>query len=131
MEFTPIGTQKETQELSKELFPEGEYEFRVAWAKAEISKQSHNDMITLSLHIFRNGEYIQVYDYLLEAMMFKLKHFCEATGLEKEYASGTLTPGMCMGKSGRCKLIIQHDKSGKWKDRNSIDDYCTEEEVQF
>lgn len=129
MEFTPIGNEKETEELSEELFPEGEYEFRVAYAKNDVSK-SHNEMITLAIHVFKNGEYVQVYDYLLEAMMFKLKHFCEATGLEKEYASGTLTAKMCVGKSGRCKVVVQHDKNGKWKDKNAIEDYCVDEEEE-
>ena len=126
MKFTPMLG--ENVEVSKEIFPKGEYEFKVVWAKDGISKAG-NEMIEIVHHVFNDGKTIKVYDYLLEAMHFKLKHFCGTTGLETAYTEGTLTAKMCVGKTGRCKLEIQ--SSPGFPDKNIIEDYCKDEEIPF
>lgn len=128
MKFTPVQNENDKDEVyADEVFDVGEYEFKVVSAQDSKSKAG-NEMIRLGVAVFDNGRQIKIYDYLLEAMKFKLKHFCEAARLEKQYATGTLTSQMCIGKSGRLKLTIQVDKYGKYPDKNIVEDYCTDEE---
>ena len=44
-------------------------------------------------------------------------------GLGDSYDSGDLDAGMFVGKTGTLELIIQKDKSGKYPDKNSVQDY--------
>src|SRR3990170_3215969 len=86
------------------LLPKGEYDFDVLKASDEISKEKGNVMIKLTLGVYPlEGERVTVFDYILEAVAYKLKHFCDSTGLAKEYAEGHLTADMCANRSGRCK----------------------------
>ena len=84
MKFTP----KTEEQL---LQPKGEYDFKIAHAEEKISS-SGNEMIKLEVTTYQQGRTVTtVFDYLLEAMMFKLIHFCRYTGLEEKYESGELT----------------------------------------
>lgn len=120
LNFTP----KTEEELNKSvLLQKGEYDFEVMKAEEALSK-SGNDMIKLTLKVYGpNGETAHVYDYLLVAMEFKLKHFCDSVGLVAEYESGQLTADMCGGRAGRCKLAVETDASGKYDDKNVVKDY--------
>ena len=83
------------------------------------------------------GSERNIKDFLMtnETMIFKLKHFCEAIGLEKEYSEGKLDPVKCLGRTGKCRIGIQKgqlkpDGSGFYNDRNVIKDYITIKEVK-
>jgi hypothetical protein len=118
-------TPKTESELQKEsLFPKGEYSFEVMEAKETTSK-SGNDMIKIKLNVFDNdSERSQfVYDYLMEAMHFKLRHFCCATGLISNYEAGSLKASDCVGKTGVCRLKIKEDLTGEYPPKNEIADY--------
>lgn len=119
MQFAP----KSEQELKSEnLFAEGDYDFEVLEAEETRSKKG-NDMIKLKLNVLdRSGNSRWVYDYLLESMGFKLRHFCEGTGLLSKYDQGTLTARDCIGRSGICKLQVE-DASGAYPAKNSVADY--------
>lgn len=121
MNFKP----KNDDELNTfDLFPAGEYDFEVVKAVDDTSK-SGNEMIKLEIDVYAiSGKKTRVYDYLLESMDYKLKHFCEATGLLREYEAGDLTADMCKNRSGRCKLIIRVDAKGVYPEQNVIKDYC-------
>lgn len=122
MRFTP-KTEEEVQQES--LLPDGVYDFEVAQATDKLS-QKGADMIEIKLRVFYEDSHRVITDYLLEAMLWKLKHFCEATGLSGEYASGALSSQMCVHRAGRVKLRIEKDKTGKYKDKNSVVDYIAE-----
>ena len=110
-----------------EIFPAGEYDFDIIKASDEVSSKG-NEMIKLELDIYaQNGNKTRVFDYLLENVAYKLKHFCDCTGLVKEYEEGVLNAAMCKGKSGKCLLIIQKDKTGEYPDKNAVKDYCKKE----
>lgn len=115
MRFTP----KSEEEVSN-LLPEGTYKFIIEDATDKVSK-SGNEMIELKLRIQSPQEKI-VFDYLLEVMPYKLRHFCEATGLMHKYESATLMAADCMGKSGECLLIID-DKNISYPAKNAVKDY--------
>ena len=120
MRFTP-KTEKEIVE--DKLYPEGTYGFQIISADERVSK-SGNDMIELKLQVYSNeGKFILVNDYLLESMMFKLLHACEACGLQSKYESGQLDAEDFIDKTGYLKLTIQKDKTGQYPDRNSVKDY--------
>jgi len=108
------------------IFEEGEYSFRVVEATNQIS-QAGNEQIKLKLALFDdNDRRGGAYDYLLEAMLFKIKHFCEATGLD--YENEYLDASMCLNKTGRCKVKKEEYKE-KWQ--NKIEDYCKDEQAAF
>ncbi len=82
-------------------------------------------MIKLEIDIYTpTGKKSRVFDYLLESIPYKLKHFCEAVGLLVEYESGILSADMCLNRAGRCNIGIQHDKTGEYSDKNVVRDYC-------
>ncbi len=121
MNFTP-KTEKEIQESN--LIPDkSRCEFEVISAEDKQSAKG-NDMIVLSLSIYQNGERkSNIFDYLLEAMAFKLRHFCQVTGLIEKYEDGELTADDCIGKMGGCLIGIQKHKTGAYPDKNVIKDY--------
>jgi hypothetical protein len=119
LEFTP----KTEEELKSVMLEKGEYDFDVIGAEEQTSK-SGNAMIKLTLKAYgHNGETAIVYDYLLAALEYKVKHFCDTAGLTNEYQMGILTSDMCLNKCGKCKLDIQHDKEGKYDPKNVVKDY--------
>ena len=124
MNFTP-KTEQELQELS--LLEPGIYQFQVTIASDETSKNG-NDMIKLGLTVFdRRGNTHLMYDYLLEAMAFKLRKFCAISGLLQKYNNGQLSAHDCVGKQGAVQLIVQPGQpksdGGNYPSKNSVKDY--------
>lgn len=120
MKFT-AKTDKEIGSMG--LLPKGEYDFEVSKATDEISKEKGNEMIKLTLGVYSiSGDKVTVLDYILEAMAYKLKHFCDAVGLAKEYAEGHITADMCVNRSGRCKVGIEPETE-KYSAKNTVKDY--------
>jgi len=125
MQFNP-RTEKELKEQN--LLPQGDYDFTVLEAK-EGKNKSHNDMISLKLDVYKpDGNTIWVYDYLLEAMGFKLRHAAEVFGMLDQYESGALNANEMIGKSGKVKIVTQKDKTGQYPDRNTVADYIVDKE---
>lgn len=120
MKFSP----KSEKELAADgLWPGGEYDFEIVEAEEATSKAG-NDMIKMKVFVFNaEGNKRTVYDYLMESVGYKLRHAAEACGLLSEYESGSLEAFDFQGKTGRCKLTIQKDKTGAYPDRNGIADY--------
>lgn len=119
---------KSEEEITREsLFEKGVYSFEVIKAENKVSK-SGNDMIKVQLLVFSNNSESTktVYDYLMEAMAFKLRHFCKATGLIEKYEQETLDAEDCEGKTGKCYLGIEEDKTGEYLPRNSVKDYVVD-----
>lgn len=124
MRFTPLTEQEIYTSL---LLPEGSYNFEVITAKEKISK-SGREMIELQLKLWGiDGKEHVIFDYLLEAMKFKLIHFCEATGLKEKYGNGNLNATDCEYKTGKVEIIIQSGQTkpdgSKYQDKNSVKDY--------
>lgn len=128
MRFAP-KTEKEIAESN--LLPEGTYSFEVTEAVDYVSKKG-NEMIKMFVKVYKpDGTSISVTDYLAEAMLYKVLHFCQATGLEELYHSGEIQSDSegriqeFIGKTGELKLGIQ--KSDDYPDRNTIKDYVVGE----
>lgn len=124
MKFTP----KTDDELATEnLLQPGDYDFEISDAEETVSKAG-NSMIKMKVKVFDQlGSYRIVFDYLMESVAFKLKHAAKSCGLSEAYDNGELEAYDFINRSGKCKIIIQKDKSGQYPDRNGIADYLVDE----
>lgn len=119
MKFKP----KTEQELQAMMLVEPqECDFEVVSAEDAISGKG-NEMIKLKLRVYTDSGERFIFDYLMEAMAYKLRHFAEATGLIDHYEAGTLSAMDCLNRSGRLRLGIERDKTGQYADRNGVKDY--------
>ncbi len=119
------------------LLTEGNYPFQVRAIDQLVSKNGNN-MLKLKLAVLeKDGSARMIFDYLvaMDSMMFKIKHFCEAIGLEDKYAKGNFNPQECIDRSGVAVVGVQKgnpkpDGSGNFPDKNIIKDYVKSEKKQ-
>ena len=103
-------------------WPKGNYDFEVVNYANEISSKG-NPMIKLALRVFHpDGTTRMVFDYLLPAMEFKLRHACECMGLMQQYESGELDAEDFDGRNGKLALNIRKG-TGDFPDQNVVADY--------
>lgn len=129
-----INEPKSAEQIKAEsnfpVWKPGVYDFEIRAAEDTVSK-SGNDMVKLTVDIFNEeGRKQTIFDYLLESVPYKLRHCVDVCGLGKQYDSGFLDAVEFEGKTGRCKLNIQKDKTGQYPDKNGIADYVVEEAPQ-
>ena len=124
----------EAEIQSMMLMPEGIYPFTVVEAKERVSK-SGNEMIELKLEVidgYNRPHFI--FDYLLASMAFKLRHFCEYTGLLDKYDADNLQASDCVRKRGFVEL--KADKGPRVVDgreyapKNSVKDYVADKPAE-
>ena len=135
-DYDPM-TEEEVQKARFQLLDEGEYDAVVDAATHEVSSKG-NQMIKLSLSVFDpNGVIVPVYDYLVftKQMMWKVKHFCDSAGLEKEYMDKKFDALIADRQNVRVKLIVQDgslipaDKlngkpqGSRYPTKNAVEDY--------
>lgn len=122
MNFTPI---EENQSESQSLINPGLYDFEVIDA-IEKKSRSGNEMIKLKLKVLDDSgkDYI-VYDYLVEAMPHKLRHFAESTGLINQYNLGQLNANDCYCKTGKAEIVIS-PATDNFPAKNDVKDYKKE-----
>jgi len=124
MKFQP---KKESELSTFELMPEGKYPFEIIEGTDTKSKAG-NDMIALKLKVFKNdGSFAIVFDYLLEAMMYKVKHASDACGLSDKYENGKLEGADFVGKTGYVKIKIK-PAQGDYAAANVVQDYVVEKD---
>lgn len=112
-------TEKEIQE--EKLIPEGDYDFTVVRAEEAVSKKG-NPMLKITLGVYMsNGTQRLVNDYLMEAVAYKLRHFCDSVGVLKDYEAGCVNAPDLEGRSGKVRLIIKEQKD--FPDKNEVKDY--------
>ena len=124
--FTPMS-EEEIQSMN--LIPEGIYDFEVLKANQKVSK-SGNEMIEMQLKVWdKEGKTHLIYDYLVSTqnMTYKIKHFCDTVGLEKEYLAGTFNVEACEGLDGKAHILIQNGQKnpagGFYPNKNAVKDY--------
>lgn len=121
MRFEP----KTEEEIQVALIaPDGEYDFTVIEAVEKTSKKG-NAMIEVRINVFTEVGELHLYDYLLELMAFKLRHFCSSIGVLADYNLGTLEVENIVGRSGRVK--ITSEKQEGYGLRNVVKDYVKKE----
>lgn len=124
MRFQP---KTEDEVSSFKLLPPGTYSFQVVEAIEKKSKAG-NDMIELKLLVWDiEGKEHIVFDYLLESVAYKLRHFAEVTGLIDKYQLGAIEATDCLSKSGKVEIEVKEGNfkpdGGKYSDKNSVKDY--------
>lgn len=126
MKFTP---KTEEQIAEENLLEPGYYPFEVLEAHSKASKaaaargETEPNMIHLKLRVFEDADRgVFVDDYLMEAMAYKLRHFCAEVGLMDAYNQGRLTADMCAGKSGMAKIGPSKPQEG-YKPKDEVKDY--------
>ena len=124
-----LTTMSEEALNAMNIIEPGVYNFEVMKATDELSKSSGKEMIKLMLRMWdKNGSERIVFDYLLDSMPHKLKHFTDCTGLVDKYIFGDMSAEDCIGRTGKLELVIQKGKqkpdgSGMYNDSNSVKDY--------
>jgi hypothetical protein len=126
MQFTP---KTEDEIASENLLADGVYGFEIIEAEDTISKSSGKDMIAVRMKVFDGeGGFRFVNDYLLEAILYKVKHCADACGLAAEYARGQLHGADLIGKTGEVKIVTQQDKDKMYPPKNVVRDYVVPKE---
>lgn len=114
-----------TEEEILNLLPAGEYSFIIEKAEITLSKSNNTPMVKLLLSVQdSHGQIRQIIDYLTtnNNMLFKVKHFCDAVGLEEKYQSGEFTEKDCVGKKGKCKIKVDPGNE-QFGPKNTVKDY--------
>lgn len=127
MKYTPKSEsdlEKEKQDqLNASLLQNGEYDFEVMQVSDKLSSGGA-EMITLKLHIYdSNGDARIVYDYLTEAMGWKLRHAADACNLIGSYEDGSLKASSFEHATGRVKIRTQKGNKDYPNPKNVVDDY--------
>jgi hypothetical protein len=131
----PSKTDQQLEDIkNRGLLPDGVYPFRVKSASLGQSNAG-NEMISLVIGVVFEGEERNIKDWLvsMDTMIYKIKHFCEAVGLEDKYLAGEFGLDDCSHKTGYVRLGIQkgkpRDDGGMFPDKNSVADYVKPSEV--
>lgn len=139
MSFTYLPLSEEDAEKERySLLEDGTYSFRVNTAVPKISRPKDgkpgNPMIELNITVWdEKGKERYIYDYLVgtRSQAWKLRHFCDSTGLTKAYDDGKFEPWMAEGKSGFAIITQQKGQprqgGGNYPDKNSVKDYVVTE----
>ncbi len=125
MKVTP-HSEEELQTMR--LMPEGVYPFEVMDCLDMVSKNG-NEMIKLILAVYDNDNRKHIInDFLLDAMAFKVRHFCEKVGIIDLYDMGQVAAKDCYAKSGYVKVGVdtgrENPNGGSYPPKNTIKDYC-------
>lgn len=124
MRLKPISAEKANESGGFEPWKAGNYDFTVQEASEGISSGG-NEMIKLTLHVFnRDGNKRTVFDYLLatDSSQWKVRHFCDAVGLTKQYEAGELDVNDIVQRSGELSLRIKPAANG-YPAGNQVGDY--------
>ncbi len=127
MKYTPKSEaelEKEKQDaINSSLLPNGEYDFEVLQSSDKPSNAGA-DMITLKLNVFdSNGEGRIIFDYLTEAMGWKIRHAADACGLIGSYEAGTLCASNFDFATGKVKIKTQKGNKEYPNPKNVVEDY--------
>lgn len=118
MRVTP-KTEEEVQR--NRLLTPGECDFEVRKAE-NVTSSKGNEMIKLTLEVWDcDSKNAIVWDYLLDKMPHKVRHFCYAVGLGRAYEAGQVDAEQCEGKSGR--LLIRNSQDPGYDAKNEVADY--------
>lgn len=127
--YTP-RTDEEWQLLN--LLPEGKYFFKTIEAEESKSKDGHPMLVLKNLVTKPNGQKKTIKDWLIasDEMGYKIKHYCDAVGLEAVYSSGQFNASHCCGKTGFLELKIS-PANDKYDTSNTVKSYVSKNKVNL
>lgn len=120
---------KTEEELLDVVLPKGRYKFEVLKSEGKISSTG-NPMNDISLGLHGNNQIGNVRDFLVfsdkNLNIRKIKHFCDATGLQEEYKKGQIRDSF-LGLTGEVDIDIEekqsNGKGGFYPEKNIVVDY--------
>lgn len=124
LKFTP----KEESELSNfDCLPDGVYPFTVLESSIQESKSAKNagrEMCKLKLCVHGPSYDRHVYDYFADWFSeWKLKHFCDVSGLSAQYQAGAVDPSNDSWQGRTGMVIIGTEESAQYGEKNVVTDY--------
>ncbi len=130
IDFPPM-TDEEIEKLSIiHLMEKGEYNFQVMKAIKRIHPTSGNTVVDLTFKSWdKNGVEKTIFDTLVftPKMMWKIKHFCEATNQLEVHEKGKYDENTFLNRSGKFFIDIEKEKpnpnGGMYKAKNKVLDY--------
>jgi uncharacterized protein DUF669 len=105
-----------------DLLPDGEYDATIVAGEDDKRSQAGNEMMELVLAVYdREGKDTPITDYIVATpkMQWKIRHLCEAVGVE--YERDTIPVEDFVGANVRVKVVTQDD--AKYGPQNRIQDY--------
>jgi hypothetical protein len=101
------------------LVPDGEYDATIVSA-VEKSSKSGNPMMEVAVRVYvPGGQTVEILDWLMEAMSWKIQHLSKAIG--HDFAAGSLDPADVMDRNVRVRVATQD--SPQYGNQNRIGDY--------
>ena len=111
MQFSNF-TQEEI--LHEDRMGPGTYDYQGSEASEQVSKAG-NAMLKVVLNVTsEQGNSIQIHDYLVANVRWKLKQFALSCGLELKLKSGELGELDVIHKSGRCEVVLEKSDKGEF-----------------
>ena len=96
-----------------QLWPTGDYFFRVQSAVEKLSKRSGKPMIEIALELYdESGARRRVFDHLTASAAWRTGDLCDALGLRDKYDLSSLAPEDLVGRTGRLRLDTRPPSGG-------------------
>lgn len=139
-----VLSEQEAMNERFQLLKEGIYE-AVITASSDTTSSKGSPMMDMTVTVYdENGKTHDVRDFLVftKPMMWKVVHFAESAGIQKEYEAGKLCSETAINRVCKVKIAIEQggeipqDKlKGKpvgtrYFDKNKIEDYIKKDETK-
>lgn len=133
-----VLTEQEAMAERFQLMKEGIYEAVITASQDTTSASSGNPMMDMTVTCYDEaGKPHDIRDFLVltKQMMWKVVHFAESAGIQKEYADGKLCSQVAINKTVKVKITVEtgseipQDKlkgkplGSKYPDKNKVEDY--------
>ncbi|MAG17650.1 MAG: hypothetical protein CMJ21_06225 [Phycisphaerae bacterium] len=109
-----------------QIVSQGEYEAVIFSAETGKTKKGDPKLVITSKIYGPEGRSPLVTDNIVSPYgIRRLKQLCEATGVE--FNDGEVNPQDFVGKNVKVKVVVEHDDTGKYDDRNGIRAYLPDD----
>lgn len=127
--YTP-RTDEEWQLLN--LLPEGKYFFKTIEVEESKTKNGDPMLVLKNLVTAPNGQERTIKDWLIanDEMGYKIKHYCDAVGLEAVYMAGQFNANSCKDKTGFLEIKIA-PANGGYGPSNKVKSYVSKNKVNL
>ena len=112
------------QELKYLIQDKTECDFEIISAIEGVSKTSGNEMITLDVKVFHDGNEFQLKHYLTGKNVSHIKQLCALSG--QDFNADYLDPDRLIGVSGKCVVRVEKSQDPQYNDKNKIGKFIVE-----
>lgn len=134
MNFSHLVTEeiKELEPKTSPNFKGGLCRCKVVKAEEGVSGAGNEQLVLDIKAIDMNKEHAEIKIFLpfIERMMWKVKHFCEATKMEDEWYSMEVSAGSCSNKMFEAVVIIEKSDNDKFPDKWKIKHFVATERYE-